>query len=263
MNHRTALELLLLRDRWLLGGSLVLVILLCWAWIGPMAFDMYGTMTGSSAWMMTKTWDLPHQALLFGMWEAMMIGMMLPSAIPALFLYGSLIRKSPEGARAAAHVYAFATGYLLIWSGFSLFATGLQLLLNNWLLLSPMMETRTRWFGGGLLAIAGIYQLTPYKRACLESCRFPLEFMTRHWKTGLDGGLRMGIGQGAYCLGCCWALMLLLFVGGVMNLWWIGALTIFVFLERLAPLGRGSGLLSGMLIIALAVWTFVTGHIPR
>src|SRR5437764_5308606 len=102
----------------------------------------------------------------------------------------------------------------------------------------------------------GIYQLTPYKLDSFESCRFPLAFMTRHWKQGIGGGFLMGLLQGGYCLGCCWALMLLLFAGGVMNLWWIAALTIFVFLEKLAPLRARAGMVSGVLIIAMAVWTF-------
>jgi predicted metal-binding membrane protein len=257
MKERTSLESVLLRDRLLVGITLVVVTALCWAWIAPMAVDMYGAMSGSSAWMMTAHWDFVHQLLLFAMWTVMMIGMMLPSAAPALFLYGSVVRKSPEGNRAGLHVYAFAGGYLTAWTLFSLAATILQLLLNRWLLLSPMMEARTRWFGPGLLVLAGIYQLTPFKRNCLESCRYPLEFMTRHWRRGVGGGFRMGLLQGWYCLGCCWALMLLLFAGGVMNLWWIGALTIFVLLEKLAPLGVQGGRLSGFFIIAFAVWTFL------
>jgi predicted metal-binding membrane protein len=263
MTERTALELALLRDRWLIGATLLLVVGLCWAWIAPMAVDMYGAMTGSSAWMMTKNWDVAHQLLLLAMWVVMMIGMMLPSATPTLFLYGAVIRKSPMAARARAHVYAFAFGYLLTWTAFSFAATLLQLLLNHWLLLSPMMEARTRWFGPLLLLLAGIYQLTPYKRACLALCQSPVIFMTRHWKQGIPGGFQMGLAQGAYCLGCCWALMLLLFAGGVMNLWWIGALTGFVLLEKLAPLGRYSGLLTGGLLIAFAVFTFIGGQIPH
>ena len=254
---KTRLESLLLRDRWIIGVTLVLVTALCWAWVAPMAVDMYGSMSGSSAWMMTKKWDLTHQVLLFAMWTVMMIGMMLPSATPALFLYGSVIRKSPEGERAPAYVYAFGGGYLVAWTAFSLVATVLQLLLSHWLMLSPMMEARARWFGAALLIIGGIYQLTPFKQTCLASCRSPALFITRHWKRGLVGGFRMGLEMGWYCLGCCWALMLLLFVGGVMNLWWIGALTVFVLLEKLAPLGAQGGRLSGLLIIGLGIWTFL------
>jgi predicted metal-binding membrane protein len=263
MSERTSLEWLLLRDRWLIGLTLAIVTALCWAWIAPMAVDMYGAMSGSSAWMMTRNWDVTHQFLLFAMWTVMMIGMMLPSATPALFLYGSVIRKSPDGGRAPLHVYAFAGGYLVVWTLFSLFATVLQLLLNRWLLLSPMMEARTRWFGPTLLVLAGIYQLAPFKRSCLKSCRFPMEFMTRRWKRGVGGGFQMGLEQGLYCLGCCWALMLLLFVGGVMNLWWIGALTVFVLLEKLAPLGARGGRLSGLLIIGMGIWMYLRGQAPH
>jgi predicted metal-binding membrane protein len=254
---KTTFEALLLRDRWFIGVTLATVIALCWAWIAPMGIDMYGAMTGSSAWMMTRTWDLTHQALLFAMWAVMMIGMMLPSTTPALFLYAAVIRKSPEGERARAHVYAYAAGYLVIWTVFSLIATVLQLLLARWLWLSPMMEARNRWFAAAVLLIAGLYQLTPWKRTCLESCRSPLEFITRNWRRGIPGGFRMGMAQGLYCLGCCWALMLLLFVGGVMNLWWIAALTIFVLLEKLAPRGVQGGRLSAVLIFAMGLWVLI------
>lgn len=252
---KTHLESLLLRDRWIIGVTLLIATALCWAWIGPMAVDMYGAMTGASAWMMTQHWDFTHLLLLFAMWTVMMIGMMLPSAAPALFLYGSVVRKSPEENHTHAYVYAFAGGYLAAWTVFSLFATILQVLLNHWLLLSPMMEMRTHWFGGALLVVGGIYQLTPFKRTCLESCRSPAGFLTRHWKAGLSGGFRMGLLQGWYCLGCCWALMLLLFVGGVMNLWWIGALTIFVLLEKVAPRGIQGGRLTGFILIAMGLWS--------
>jgi predicted metal-binding membrane protein len=253
MGERTSLESLLLRDRWLIAGALVTATALCWAWIVPMARDMYGAMDGSSAWMMTHRWDFTHLVLLFAMWVVMMVGMMLPSAAPTLLLYAGVVRKSPQSKRARAHLYSFAAGYLLVWTAFSLLATVLQRLLAHWLLLSPMMESRG-WFGGVLMIFAGIYQFTPFKRTCLESCRSPAAFIARHWKRGAAGALRLGIAHGLYCLGCCWALMLLLFVGGVMNLWWIGVLTIFVLLEKLAPLGAQGGRLSGLLILALGLF---------
>lgn len=254
---KTRLESLLLRDRWIIGGTLVLVVALCWAWIAPMAVDMYGPMSGSSAWMMTRRWDLTHQGLLFAMWTVMMVGMMLPSAAPALFLYASVVRRSPEAEHAPAFVYAFGGGYLAAWTAFSLFCTVLQLLLTHWQLLSPMMEARSHSFGAALLVLGGLYQWMPFKQTCLVSCRSPALFITRYWQRGLLGGLRMGLRLGWHCLGCCWALMLLLFVGGVMNLWWIMALTLFVLLEKLAPLGVQGGRLSGGLMVALGIWTFL------
>jgi predicted metal-binding membrane protein len=232
---------------------------LCWAWIVPMARDMYGAMTGASAWMMAGVWDFTHLALLFAMWVVMMAGMMLPSAAPALLLYAGVVRKSPAGERATAHVYAFAGGYLLVWTFFSLVATVLQRLLAKAFILSPMMEARDPVFGGLLLLGAGIYQFTPYKRSCLNYCRSPAEFLTRHWKSGVAGGFYLGTANGLYCLGCCWALMLLLFVGGVMNLWWIAALTVFVLLEKVAPHGAQGGRLSGLLLAGMGLWSLARG----
>lgn len=253
MNDRTSLETLLRRDRWWVGGALAVAVLLCWAWIVPMAWDMYGAMTGASAWMMTPTWDLGHLSLLFAMWVAMMAGMMLPSAAPALFLYAGVIRKSPEGHRAPAHVYAFAGGYLLVWTGFSLAATALQWVLTRVLWLSPMMEARSGAMCGALLLLAGFYQFTPWKQGCLRNCRSPAQFLVEHWRPGIAGGFRLGIAHGAYCLGCCWALMLLLFAGGVMNLWCIGILTAFVLIEKLAPFGARTGRILGGLLVGLGL----------
>jgi len=254
---RTSLESLLRRDRWLIGGAIILATVLCWAWLVPMGRDMYGAMDGAAAWMMTDDWDFTHLALLFAMWVVMMAGMMLPSAAPALLLYAGVIRKSPGGPRATAHAYAFGGGYVLVWTIFSLLATVLQRALAHTLLLSPMMESGNRAFSVVLLLAAGLFQLTPWKRTCLDACRSPVEFLTRHWRNGVAGGFYLGTLNGLYCLGCCWALMLLLFVGGVMNLWCIAALTIFVLLEKLAPLGAQGGRLSGVLLAFAALWLLV------
>jgi predicted metal-binding membrane protein len=256
---RTSVESLLLRERLLVGGALVVATVLCWAWIVPMARDMYGSMKGASAWMMNDTWDVSHLVLLFAMWVVMMAGMMLPSAAPALFLYGCVIRRSANAARATSHVYAFAAGYLLVWTAYSLLATILQRLLARWLLITPMMDARDARFGGALLIVAGLYQFTPLKRACLASCRHPVEFITTHWRPGLSGGFYLGAAHGLYCLGCCWALMMMLFVGGVMNLWWIAALTVFVLIEKAAPFGEKGGRYSGFAIAAVGVLMAIRG----
>jgi predicted metal-binding membrane protein len=256
---RTPLETLLRRDRWLVGGALVVATVLCWAWLVPMGRDMYGAMDGAAKWMMVERWDFFHLALLFAMWVVMMAGMMLPSAAPALLIYAMVVRRSDASARAPAHVYAFAGGYLVVWTLFSLLATILQRYLAHTLLLSPMMETQNPLFSGALLIVAGIFQLTPWKRTCLDACRSPAEFLTRHWRKGVSGGFYLGVANGLFCLGCCWALMLLLFVGGVMNLWCIAALTIFVLLEKIAPLGAQGGRLSGVLIFLFGAWTLVRG----
>lgn len=220
-----------------------------------MAWDMYGPMTGPAVWMMSQRSDAAHLLLLFAMWVVMMIGMMLPSAAPTLLLYATVVRKSAPGAQVPLQVYSFAAGYLLIWALFSVVATVLQHFLSEALLLSPMMELQNRTWAGALLAIAGVYQFAPLKRTCLNSCRSPVKFITQHWRAGSAGALRMGLAHGLYCLGCCWALMLLLFVGGVMNLWVIAAITLLVLLEKVAPRGAQGGRLSGALLVLLGLWT--------
>ena len=240
-------------DRVPLLVLLLLLPLVSWIWIVVMARDMYGPMTGASAWMMTATWDVPHLLLLWAMWTVMMAGMMLPSASPMLLLYGVVARRSAQPA-AARHVYALASGYLMVWIAFSLGATVLQRLLARLLLVSPMMEATSVAAGAALLCLAGVYQLTPIKRTCLRTCRSPLGFLMSRWRTGSSGAFRMGLEHGAFCVGCCWALMLLLFVGGVMNVTVIAALTALVAFERLAPFGMHGALISGVLLIASALW---------
>jgi predicted metal-binding membrane protein len=253
----TALESALKRDRWITAGALGLAVLLCWAWIVPMARDMYGPMTGPAAWMMTGHWGATHLLLLLAMWVVMMVGMMLPSAAPTLLLYAAVLRKSMPDANAPLLVYAFGAGYLLIWSLFSIAATVLQRVLSEMLVLSPMMELQNRTWAGALLALAGAYQLTPLKSTCLQHCRSPAMFISQHWRADPPGALHMGLTHGLYCLGCCWALMLLLFVGGVMNLWVIAAITLFVLAEKVAPRGAQGGRLSGVLLILLGLWTAI------
>lgn len=240
---------MLRRDRRWVAAALALTVLLCWAWVVPMARDMYGAMDGASAWMVRAPRGPLYPLLLFAMWQVMMAGMMLPAAAPTLLLYAQVARRA-EPPAAAAMIHAFAWGYLLAWGGFSLAATALQLLLARALLLTPMLELRGG-AGGGLLLLAGVWQLSSYKRSCLQSCRGPAGFIAGHWRPGQAGALRMGLEHGLYCLGCCWALMLLLFAGGVMNLGWIAALTAFVLLEKLAPprLALWGGRLGGILLL--------------
>ncbi len=248
MSQPTVLELALRRDRWWILTSLAITVLLCCAWIVPMARDMYGAMDGAAQWMMRGGTGWSYAALLFAMWVVMMAGMMLPSAAPTLLLYANVVRRSAAGAATAAHVRAFAVGYLLVWGGFSLAATLTQLLLARTLLLTPMMQLRGA-APGAVLLLAGAWQLSGWKRGCLQSCRAPAAFIAGHWRAGAGGALRMGVAHGWYCLGCCWALMLLLFAGGVMNLGLIAGLTVFVLLEKLAPVGAQGGRLSGGLLL--------------
>jgi predicted metal-binding membrane protein len=224
-------------------------VALCWIWLIATSRDMYGSMQGLSAWMMAGTWDLRYAALIFVMWIAMMVGMMLPSATPAILLFGRVMKSSPQVEGAVTRTYAFVAGYLLAWAGFSLAATILQYALARAALLSPMMVSASPTLGASILIAAGLYQLTPMKRACLAHCRGPVDFITRHFRPGVGGALRMGALHGLYCVGCCWALMLLLFFGGVMSLVWIAGITIFVLLEKLLPLAAQTGKVSGALLI--------------
>lgn len=235
-------------SRWPVIALLILVPLVCWAWIVVLSRDMYGPMTGASAWMMTPAWDFRHLFLLWAMWAVMMTGMMLPSAAPMIVL-----------GHGGGRPYFLALGYLLTWAAFSLGATALQWFLLRSLLVTPMMELSSPRAGALVLAVAGVYQWTPLKRACLTACQSPMAFLTRRWRSGSLGALRMGIEHGASCVGCCWALMLLLFAGGVMNLAVIAALTIFVAFEKLAPLGVWSARVSGAVLLALAVLVGVGG----
>ena len=237
-----------------LGAGLSLLTLLCWLWIVPMARDMYGPMTGSSAWMMAATWDARYLSLLWAMWAVMMAGMMLPSAFPVLLFYDSVLRRAPDPTPPTPRVAAMAAGYLLVWLLFSVAATVLQRVLSGLLLLTPMMELASPRAGAALLLTAGIYQWTPLKGTCLRECRSPLSFLTQHWRAGIAGAFRMGLGHGVYCLGCCWALMLLLFVGGVMNLWVIVALTLLVLVEKIAPFGAQSSRVTGAGLVGASLW---------
>lgn len=247
------------RDRLWVLASLIGVTALCWFYLVYTARDMYGAMDGPSAWMMTGAWDAPYFTLMFLMWAVMMAGMMLPSATPAILLYGAVLRKSQAQASTLPLSYAFALGYVLAWSGFSLCATLLQWALSHAALLSPMMVSTHPALGALILVAAGVYQLTPLKRACLSQCRSPAEFISRHWRNGLGGALGMGLRHGLYCVGCCWALMLLLFFGGVMSLIWIGAITFFVLLEKLAPHGEWSARLGGVALTAAGLLVFWRG----
>jgi predicted metal-binding membrane protein len=232
---------------------LVLVPVVSWTWIVIMARDMYGPMTGASAWMMTGQWDMPHLLLLWAMWTVMMTGMMLPSAAPLVVLYGVAARRSAPQT-SARQTYALAAGYLLTWTAFSLGATALQRALSSLLLISPMMEAANSRVSAALLIVAGVYQWTPWKDACLHSCQSPVSFLIGRWRNGGYGAFRMGLEHGLFCVGCCWSLMLLLFAGGVMNLVVIIVLTAFVAFEKLVPAGRMGARTSGVLLIAAGCW---------
>ena len=213
-----------------------------------------GMMSGAMAAMATPAdWTLGYAVLMFFMWWVMMIAMMLPSAAPMILLHTMVSRKAKAGGSDMIGPWGtacFTLGYLLAWAAFSLIAASLQWAFENANILSPMMLNSTNTlFAGSILIFAGIYQLTPIKQACLKHCRGPISFLTQHWRPGPSGALVMGLHHGAYCLGCCWGLMAILFFGGIMNLYWIIGLALIVLFEKVLPLGRRLSLITGGLFL--------------
>jgi predicted metal-binding membrane protein len=245
------------RDHWLALGGILAAAALCWAWVVAASLDMNGRMDGLAAWMMQPRWDLRYGLLIFAMWSVMMAAMMVPSAIPAIVLYGRVVGAKASPQRPLARTYLFAGGYLLAWCAFSAAATALQWGLAQAALLSPMMQASSPLLAAVLLWMAGIWQWLPIKDRCLTQCRSPLMFLSLHWRPGLGGALRLGARHGLFCVGCCWALMLLLFVGGIMSLLWIVLITAFVLIEKLAPRNLQRGRLSGALLVGAGVWVLV------
>ena len=193
-------------------------------------------------------------ALMFLMWWVMMIGMMLPSALPMTLTFATVNRRRRALGTPYVPTAVFVAGYVLAWGAFSVAATALQWGLERAALMAPMMRTSSPLLGGLLFVAAGLYQLTPLKHACLRRCRSPLAFVLERWRDGTAGALRMGAEHGAYCLGCCALLMALLFVGGVMNLLWVAAIAGWVLVEKVLPRGAMLARAAGVSAIAFGAW---------
>ena len=249
------LEWLLKRDRLMVSICLVVVTLLAASYIfsgagmGMTALQMSEPMQYMGADRGSE-WTTRDAISIFLMWWVMMIAMMLPSAAPTILLSAAINRRS-SAAPPYGNVAAFTLGYLLAWAAFSVCAAAAQYWLQRAGMLSMHFESVNDVMTGALLVAAGLWQLTPLKNTCLNHCRSPVTFLTRHRKPGIRGALAMGMHHGLYCLGCCWFLMALLFVGGVMNLYWIIGLAVFVFAEKVLLIGRTPGMLAGL---ALLVW---------
>ena len=250
------LGLILRRDR--IIGLVALILFTAFAWWyllqGAGMPDDMSSMAGMGMPMdmsMTQPWTSGYAVLVFVMWWVMMVAMMLPSAAPMILLHGLVSRHQQKQGAVPASSGIFLLGYLCIWGAFGALATLLQWQLQKLALLSPAMELSSSLFGGAILVAAGLYQLTPLRESCLQHCRGPLEFIQRHWLPGAAGAWKMGVRHGIHCLGCCWMLMALLFYGGVMNLYWIVGLAIYVFLEKLLP---GGTWVSRIASIALICW---------
>lgn len=218
------------RERALLACTLLLLTAFCWRFL----------LRGMGTATMT-----PALSALIAMWWLMMAAMMLPSAAPAILLYARVRTMRGRNADIAPQ-WLFLAGYLFVWLLFSIAAA-----LAQYALVGPSMSVPNEIARVALLLATGLYQLSPMKLACLNQCRSPAQFISRHWRSGWPGAVRLGVLHGAYCVGCCWMLMSLLFVGGVMNLLWVIALTLLVASEKLLPFGKWVQRLSG---VALLLW---------
>lgn len=262
----TSVEALLRRERLIVCTALIVISLLAWLWI------IAGAGTGMSTTAMT-TWDFPpprpttampaqwsalYWLTMLFMWWVMMIAMMVPSTAPLVFLYARVVRHAQVRGRmpeALVPITAFVAGYLACWLAFSALATMLQFALERAGAVDGMMMWSTEHrLSAALLIVAGLYQFSPLKTACLAQCRSPVDFLAQHYRPGRNGAFRLGVVHGAYCLGCCWAIMLLLFAAGIMNLVWIAGLSIIVLIEKLAPFGTASAKLTGTIFMLGGIW---------
>lgn len=249
-------------DRWLFLGGLALIQFAAVAYtVAGIGMDMTAIdmtrMAGIPGQPMEMgpgaVWTLPYAALIFLMWWIMMIAMMVPSAAPTILLHFGLTRGA-DGSNNIRATWAFVAGYLAIWALFSFLAASLQWALQVLGLIAPgMMSLRGGALAGAVLILAGLYQFTPLKHACLRQCQAPAAFLSHHWQTGAGGALTMGLRHGTFCLGCCWALMALLFVGGVMNLYWIAGLALLIAVEKFALFDRATTAVTGVGLILSGV----------
>ncbi len=254
----TPLEAVLKRDRAIVATGLLLLTVFAWTYTiaearGMGDMGMSGDAMSAMSMPMTDAWT-PRQAfMVFVMWSVMMVAMMVPSAAPMVLLFANLNRQKREREQPYMPTSLFLSGYLIVWTAFSALATLAQWGLQSAALLSPMMVSTSAVFGGVVLIVAGAFQWSPLKNACLHHCRSPLSFLTSHWRDDASGALSIGLHHGAYCVGCCWMLMLLLFVTGVMNLVWVALIAAFVLAEKVVPawmavtVGRVAG-------AALVIW---------
>jgi predicted metal-binding membrane protein len=253
------MEAIFKRDRLVVMVALVAMTVLAWGYMVHEARVMVHTGVCCCAGMKmsgpdTNPWLAATLLPLFLMWTEMMVAMMIPSAAPMILTFALVNRKRREQQRPFVPTGIFLLGYLVVWTGFSALAALAQWILHAKALLSPMMVSTSPLLGGALLVTAGIFQWTPLKNACLTHCRSPLGFLMTDWREGRWGAFKMGLKHGAYCTGCCWMLMGLLFVAGVMNIWWIAILTVFVLVEKIVPKGLWAGKVVGTLLVAWGIW---------
>src|SRR5882762_3107266 len=266
------IESLLRRDRLVILAALCSLIALAWIYLAYMAFNMPGLYpmdgpamdgmpmdSGAMESMARSPWSASYFAAMFIMWVIMMVGMMVPSAASTILLFAALQGISEQGARTYRATALFIFGYLLVWTAFSLVATAAEWGLSEAALLSPMLASTTPALSGVLFILAAVYQLTPLKNACLRKCRSPAQFLVEHRRTGRLGPLLLGMEHGAYCVGCCWVLMALLFTVGLMNLLWVAVIAAFVLVEKLMPAGPLIGRVGAALMLGAGVLLLIAG----
>jgi predicted metal-binding membrane protein len=243
-----------LTGRAVVVASLAAVTALSWAYLVAMAAHGMGPMDA----MAPIAWSSSYAASMLLMWVLMMVAMMLPSALPMVLILDRFSRARAQGS--GLDTALFTSGYVLVWAGFSVLATAAQWGLERSGLLSAHMALTSGEIAAGVFIAAGAWQFTPIKRTCLDACRSPIEFLSSYWRPGRTGPLLMGLHHGAFCLGCCWVLMALLFVGGVMNLLWIVPVALFVLIEKCLPGGERMGKVGGapLIVWGAAALFFVT-----
>ena len=257
----SSLERLIRRDRLVTLLGLATMTGLAWTYLVREAATMHSMamdagMHAAMGMGDMRAWGLADGLGLFVMWAVMMAGMMLPSAAPVVLLILAVYRRRADR-QARLSAAAFIGGYLFAWTLFSLVAAATQTGLHRAALMTPDMAGASRFMGGAILLMAGVYQWLPIKNTCLRHCQSPLGFITRYWQEGPSGGFMMGMRHGVFCVGCCWALMALLFVVGVMNLMWVAAIAAFVLVEKLTPNVRHLGRVAGVLLILWGTYVIV------
>jgi predicted metal-binding membrane protein len=267
-----ALTIVLRRDRIIVAAALVALTVLAWGYLLWLTADMdMGGMDMTGFRMIpagigimapaNAPWRAIEFAFVFAMWAVMMIGMMAPSAAPMILMYARMGRQAAVAGTPLAATGWFAAGYFLAWIGFSVLATIVQWALERAALLDTAMASASNVLGGIVLIGTGVYQWTPLKDVCLRQCQTPLLFLMRHggFRGEMPGSLLLGLRHGAYCVGCCWVLMALLFVGGVMNVLWIAVLALLVLLEKLTPIGRVISRAAGLAFVSAGAWLLLLG----
>jgi predicted metal-binding membrane protein len=241
------------RDRVAILSALAGIAAICWYYAWAQAVAM-GGMADLAMPARFAPWTAADFGLNLLLWWVMMLGMMLPSAAPMILFFATINRKKRGRGEPYVPTALFAAGYAVAWGLFGTAATAAEWGLEQAALISPLTQQVGPRLGGAVLVLAGLYQLTPLKSACLAKCRSPLGFVLTRWRDGPGGALAMGAEHGLWCLGCCWALMALLFAGGVMSLLWMAALAVFVLIEKAAPGGHRVGQGGGLLLLVCGVW---------